>query len=491
LRRKLSHAARGLLFLAVAASGIVTPLSAQEPAGRARRLSLTLEDAVALALSRNHELAGARAELEGSGQRVREAWGSVYPKLNLVSSFTRSLSVPMSFIPKLFIDPTAPADELIAVQFGADNAWALQLRAEQPVFDAAVFLGVGAAGRYEMLQDETVRGRAQGVVTSTRVAYYDVLLADEALRLNENSVRRVRQVLEETEALHRAGMASEYDVLRLRVELANLEPNLRRTRNAASAARRNLGVVTGLDTLTAAIELVGTLATLGTGEEAGWKASAGGDELVDLDAMSADDVVALALRSRSDLRQLEHTERLRQTEVRVERVEYLPKVSVFGLYTINAQQSGSPDFFGYPRAYGRQVGVQVSMPLFSGFQRPARLGQKEAALRQVRIQRELTGAQAENEVRTLYDAAHEAGARAEAQRLAVAQAQRGFQIATAQYREGLGSQLAVTDAEVALRQSEFNLAEAVYDYLVARARLDEAAGRVPMVDAGYRSALGR
>jgi outer membrane protein TolC len=343
----------------------------------------------------------------------------------------------------------------------------------------------------EMLQDETVRGRAQGVLTSTRVAYYDVLLADEALRLNENSVRRVRQVLEETEALHRAGMASEYDVLRLRVELANLEPNLRRTRNVASAARRNLGVVTGLDTLTAAIELVGTLATLGTGEEAGWKASAGGDELVDLDAMSADDVVALALRSRSDLRQLEHTERLRQTEVRVERVEYLPKVSVFGLYTINAQQSGSPDFFGYPRAYGRQVGVQVSMPLFSGFQRPARLGQKEAALRQVRIQRELTGAQAENEVRTLYDAAHEAGARAEAQRLAVAQAQRGFQIATAQYREGLGSQLAVTDAEVALRQSEFNLAEAVYDYLVARARLDEAAGRVPMVDAGYRSALGR
>jgi outer membrane protein TolC len=490
----LGHAARGLLFLAVAAGGMTTPLGAQEraePTARAQRLSLTLEDAVALALSRNHELAGARVELEGSGQRVREAWGSVYPKVNLVSSYTRSLSVPMSFIPKLFVDPNAAPDEFVAVQFGTDNAWALQIRADQPVFDAAVFLGVGAAGRYEMLQDETVRGRAQGVVTGTRIAYYDVLLADEALRLNENSVRRVRQVLEETESLHRAGMASEYDVLRLRVELANLEPNLRRARNAAAAARRNLGVATGLDTLTATIVLTGTLASLGTGEEAGWKASTGGEELVDLDAMSADDVVALALRSRSDLHQLELTERLRQTEVKLERVEYLPKVSVFGVYTINAQQSGSPDFFGYPRAYGRQAGVQVSLPLFAGFQRPARLGQKEAALRQVRIQRELTEARAENEVRTLYDAAREAGARAEAQRFAVAQAERGFEIATAQYREGLGSQLEVTDAEVALRQSEFNLAEAVYDYLVARARLDEAAGRVPMVDAGYRSALER
>jgi outer membrane protein TolC len=462
--------------------------SEQEPVARGL---LTLEDAVALALGRNHELTGARLELEGASQRVREAWGSVYPNLNLVSSFTRSLSVPVSFMPKVFLDPNAAPDEFVAVQFGADNAWALQLRAEQPIFDAAIFLGVGAAGRYQSLQDETVRGKAQGVVTTTRVSYYDVLLADEALRLNENSVRRVRQVLGETEALHRAGMASEYDVLRLRVELANLEPNLRRAQNAAAAARRNLGVVTGLDTLTASLELDGTLATLGMGEAAGWKASGEGGELVDLAAMSADDVVALAQRYRSDLRQLEFTERLRQTEVRLERVEYLPKVSVFGLYTINAQQSGSPDFFGYPRAYGRQVGVQVSMPLFSGFQRPARLGQKEAALRQVRIQRELVSARAENEVRTLYDAALEAGARAEAQRLAVAQAERGFEIATAQYREGLGSQLEVTDAEVALRQSEFNLAEAVYDYLVARARLDEAAGRVPMVDAGYRSALER
>ena len=44
-----------------------------------------------------------------------------------------------------------------------------------------------------------------------------------------------------------------------------------------------------------------------------------------------------------------------------------------------------------------------------------------------------------------------------------------------------------TDAEVALRQSEFNYAQAVYDYLVARAQLDEATGRVPLVDVGARA----
>jgi outer membrane protein TolC len=85
-------------------------------------------------------------------------------------------------------------------------------------------------------------------------------------------------------------------------------------------------------------------------------------------------------------------------------------------------------------------------------------------------------------VRTVADQADEALSRARGQEFAVQQAGRGFEIARAQRREGLLSQLELTDAEVALRQSEFNYAQAVYDYLTARARLDEAVGQVPLVD---------
>jgi outer membrane protein TolC len=167
--------------------------------------------------------------------------------------------------------------------------------------------------------------------------------------------------------------------------------------------------------------------------------------------------------------------------MRAEQSEYLPRVTLFGTYSINAQQSGGPVFFGdsdLDRAYGRQVGVQVTMPLFGGFQRPARVAQRRYAVEQVRAQRELVADQIENQVRTIVDQVTEAHARAVAQRFGVRQAQRGFEIATIQFREGLSSALELTDAEVALRQSEFNYAEAVYDYLVARARLEEATGNV-------------
>ncbi|HEX7118427.1 MAG TPA: TolC family protein [Longimicrobiales bacterium] len=476
-----------LLLLAAGAGAGAAPLRAQD--GRPGRREVTLEDAVALALRHNRELRRARLGLESAEGRVDEAWGNVYPRLNLDAAYTRSLSIPGTFLPRIFFDPDASPDELVLLRFGQDNAWSFQLRVEQPLFQAAAFLGVGAAGRYRELQRESVRGVAQDVVTRTRIAFYDVLLAREAVRLSDNSVRRVRQVLEETRAMQRVGLASDYDVLRLEVELANLESNLRRARNSLAAATRTLGVELGLDDPDG-LEAVGSLAELAAAfpdGDAQKSAGAGPAGWPELGSVSRDELLQLALRNRSDLRQLELTASLRETELKVERSAYLPKVSLFGTYSITAQQSGDPDFFGASaaaRAYGREIGIQVSMPLFSGFQRPARIAQKQAALQQVWAQHDLAEARAENQVLTLLDQLREAGQRARAQRLAVRQAERGFEIASAKYREGLSSQLEVTDAGVALRQSEFNHAEALYDYLVARARLDQAVGRVPLVDTG-------
>ena len=90
------------------------------------------------------------------------------------------------------------------------------------VLRSAVLVGLGAAGRFKSLQEESVRGQTQVVVTRVRLAYYQLLLSQEQERLTENSLHRVRKSLEETQALHRAGLASEYDVLRLQGELANL-----------------------------------------------------------------------------------------------------------------------------------------------------------------------------------------------------------------------------------------------------------------------------
>jgi outer membrane protein len=456
---------------------------------------LTLEEAVAVSLEQNAGLENALWQLEAARAQAREAWGSVMPTVNANASYTRNVDIATNYLPAIIFDPEAEEGELIGVKFGSDNQWFAQARADQPLFNAAAFLGVGAAGRFEQLQQEMVRGQAQQVATDARLRYYDVLLAQEQTRLTGKSVERVEQVLDETRKLNEAGLSSAYDVLRLEVELSNLQPNLARAENATESARRALAVAMGRESLEG-LELAGSLLTASLPPLPGAEPVAVTGEVstgmlldrgVVTEALPAPEALELASERRSDLRQLRLTRELRQTERKVEISQYLPEVSLFATWTVAGQDNQGLDelvFFGRQRYDARTVGVEVSVPIFSGFQRPSRVHRLSAVVEQVDAQLDLAEDQAANQVRTLRDQTREAYDRVAAQRRAVDQATRGYDIARREYRAGIGSQLQVTDAELALRQSEFNYAQAVYDYLTAQAQLDAAVGVVPMVDEG-------
>ena len=449
-----------------------------------------LSTVVRAALESSRDVRDAEYRLAVAGEQVAEAWSGVYPSVDLSTSFTRNVSPQVSFLPAQIFNPDAADGEFIPVQFGADNIWNLSVNAEQKLFDFRVLVGVGAAARFERLQREALRARTQQAVTRIRTAFYDLLLGREEVRLTGNSLRRVRRSLDETRAMHEAGLAPEYDVLRLEVEFANLEPNLRRAYNRHEAARRALAVELAMD-LEAEINVAGSLAEIDL--ERPEANTPGNRDILAFHGIRAVDQAGIerfvrrGASQRSDVRQMQMTRDLRHAELRIEQVEYLPKVFAFGTYGLAAQQNGAPDFFGTSaqRGSSKQVGIRLTVPIFSGLGRDARIGQKRAALRQAETQARLAADRAAVALHDLVDEVEEARARATAQRLAVGQARRGYEIASAQYREGLGSRLEWTDAEVALRESEFNYAQAVYDYLVARARLDEAAGRVPMVDVDW------
>ncbi len=459
------------------------PLSDAGLGGGPARLSTVAR----AALERNRDVIGAEYELAVANGRVSEAWSDVYPNVDFSSSYTRNVAPQVSFLPAQIFDPSAAEGDFIPVQFGADNIWNLSVNLEQTVLDPRVFVGLGAASRFRGLQREILRGRSQEVVTRVRIAFYDLLLAQEEVRLTENSLKRVRQSLDETRAMQEAGVAEAYDVLRLEVEVANLEPNLRRAENRRRAAQRTIAAELDLDP-GQEIEVAGELALIDLDDFEG--NSAANRDILAFNGIVVDehfdvsDLIRRGTAERSDLRQLRSTESLRKAELRIEQTGYLPTASVFGTYGLAAQQNGPPVFFGTSNQRGtsKQLGFRVSMPLFSGFRENSLIAQRQAALRQAEIQTRAATDQAAVQLSNLVDDARAARSRTAAQGLAVSQARRGYEIASARYREGLASQLELTDAEVALRQSEFNYAQAVYDYLATRARLDEAAGMVPLVD---------
>jgi outer membrane protein TolC len=69
--------------------------------------------------------------------------------------------------------------------------------------------------------------------------------------------------------------------------------------------------------------------------------------------------------------------------------------------------------------------------------------------------------------------------RVEAQEKTVETAERGYKIVTTRFLSSSATQLEVNDAQLALTQAKVNRIQAVYDYLVASADLDQLIGRLP------------
>jgi outer membrane protein len=416
----------------------------------------SLGEVIGLALQNNRELREAQLGLFGADEQVREAWGSLFPTIDGSVGYQRNLAIQDAFLPKIIFDPNASPNELVKVRFGADNNWSAWLYVTQPIFDAGAFVGVGTAGRFQALQREAVRGQAQRVASQVRRSYYQALLAREEVRLTDESIVRTEQSLRETQGMYRAGLASSYDVLRLEVRLANLRPNLKRAGNVAAAVERDLSVQLGFDEVTP-VRVAGQLRD------------------IDLAALDANE------GANREIVRLE----LENARLKYEQTSRYPRLNAFFNAGLISQEDGSLDPFGEnknQRTTSAVLGVSLEVPIFQGFQRSARIEQRRIAREQANVQLKLLEQQAANQIRTALEALEEARERAQAQEGAVAQARRGYEIVTAQYLAGVSSQLEVTEGEVLLRESEFNYAQAVYDYLVAQTDLDDAVGVAPLVD---------
>ncbi len=459
--------------------------------------SYSIDRAVSIALRNNRELRVAELDLATAEKQVGEAFGGLFPEIDATASYTRNLTIPEAFLPAIIFDPNASPDEVIPVSFGAENQWRAGITVEQPLFDATVFLGVSTAGSFRDFNREVLRGAVQQVATNVRIAYLNVLLAEERMRVTDNSVNRVVHTLDEARALNRVGLLGDYDVLRLEVELANIRPDLRRSTDALSEARRALGIQMGFPDLieVAAEGMLSAVSPLDPSANSEANRSLLRFTGVDMnEATDPEALVALAAVSRSDVRQLALRKALEEVRVKVDRTDLFPTINAFFNYTVTAQENGGLDFFGEnsrQRSTATAVGLRISVPVFSGGRRWNRIAQRRIGVRQFEAQLADARIRAASDVRTRADQVTESLARAEGQRSAVGEATRGFEIASSLYREGTGSRLDVIDAELALRRSELNYAQAVYDFLVARAQLDLAVGSVPAVETALAGMLDK
>lgn len=454
----LNRAAMFAAFLLIAPS-----LEAQQ----ADTVALSLADAVAMALRSSDDVQAAAAQIAATDAQVAVSRAAILPQLRVTGGYTRTIE--------------SARGQAVGQIFNQANTYTVTGNLSQTIFEGGrVLAGWRAATR--------VRQAARLNATETRAqisldverAYLQALFAEQMLAIQDTNYALADARLTQVEQLERAGRVAHYDVLRARVERANLEPLVVQARSDRDIALLNLKRL-----LNVPLEQPVRLTTA-------------------IDAQSVEMVLAAVTvadsargTERASIRSAELVARARRDAVLASKGDRLPTVSVFLNYGAQAFPAQ-----GFPWSTGRlansfcapgsdatrtchnggwfsdmNVGLNFSWPLFDGFRTKGNieLGQAQARQAEIDLAREkknvaLEVARARAELtrsRTLYAA----------RRQTATEADETFRLASLRYSRGLGTQLDVSDAQLALLTAQTNEARAVYDLYLAAAALARVQGR--------------
>jgi outer membrane protein TolC len=470
--------ATNVLALAAALCGFPA-LSAQ--AQSTDTLALSLEAAVGRAVQLGDEGRIAAAETDIAEAEVTVARAAGLPQLRLNASQSHVMESARA--------------QAVGQVFNQPNTYTANASISQPIFQGGrIIAGARAAGRIRSAARLEEREARDQAALDVQRAYLQALFSERVTEIQTESHRLAGERVRLAEQFEQAGRAARYDVLRARVEQANIEPLVIQARSDADQAQlelkrlinipasQPLRLITTVDS--ALIQRMRSRAVAVTG----------------VDAQSA------AARHGS-VRAAELFAQARRDAVAGARADYLPTVNFtsqlgFGAFprsgfptgrgqleTVPCPADSPPDRVCTQQNGGwfgdRSVGVTVSWPIFQGFRTR---GNVALASAQARLA-ELQAAQTRELVTIEFARARDELTRAEvlyaARRETVAEAEEAFRLATLRFTRGLATQLEVSDAQLALTTAQTTEARARYDLYLAAAALVRAVGEQPVPDESF------
>lgn len=360
------------------------------------------------------------------------------------------------------------------VGFGAPNQYQLGLTGSLNLFTGGrvnAQYAAAAAGR-RSADVEVAAQRAQ-LQLDVAQAYYDAALADRLVDIADSSLVQTEEALRQTSLARQVGNQSEFDLLRARVTRDNQIPPLlqaKTSRNLAYLRLKQLLNVPYSDSLTLTDGIVDVEAA------ANARVTAASNDRATLTAMvfaMSDSIVRQSdttTEARSTVRQLDEALTAQQAQRRITKSEYLPNVTLSTSYgRVAFPTGGVPDWNQFVNNWTVTVGA--SMPLFTGGRirgenvvAKANVAEAKARLQQTRELASLDARQAVAELQQAIATLAASGGTAD-------QATRAYNIAEVRFKEGLSTQLELTESRLLLQQASANRAQAARDFQVARLRL--------------------
>jgi outer membrane protein TolC len=417
--------------------------AAAQPSGTQE--TVTLERAVELAMQQQPQLRQQRAAVEAARGRADLARVPLRPSVSLSASVAagsrRGTCDPVTnTCTGGFFDPT------VSTGLGA--------RADWLIYDfGQTRVNIRAA---ELSAEATAAAVGTGVLdirTDVEVAYLEAIARQRLVRVAEATVQSEELHLDQARKFVAAGAKDPIEVAQAQARAANARSALAQTQSFHAIALANLRAAIGwLDPTRSPVP------------EDAWPIPPE-QAPPDLGAL-----VQSARRQRPELVQLEKLIEAAEANLQAAQLSRRPTLSA------TASTQWSPDTSDATPEPSWTAGIALSWQLFDGGRAKAEQRIARANVTGAEAQRDalLVALTSQLELARSQIAANRANVAASAEAVTAARAQ--LQLAEARYRQGLGSQIELADAQQAITTAEGNLVQATWQLAEAWTQLRRAIG---------------
>ena len=405
----------------------------------------TLDDAIFTAKNNNTSLVNAKLDRLKAEKKVSEVYSE-----NLLPTMTLSSQYVRAFKKQVF--------DIFGQRFsiGTDNSIinSLQVSEPIPVLGTPVFQGIRIAEYYSNLQNEFVNSAEAKVTADVKKAYYNVLFMKEVMNVRKLNLNNAVDNYEVVEKRYKNGTSTEFDFLRAKVTMENLKPPVIESENNLTITKKVLKNAIGLKD-EKDVDVTGTLTFDST-----------------VYYGSTKDVINKIAENNVSVRQLRINQDINKQMLSIDKANYLPKMYVFGQYNIQAAEDDGRSFTNYRYFNVINAGIGLNWNLnfvrnsFKVKQSEIDIKKTDETLSDVKQKLRLAS-------QSIILKMDEAKNKVKATEQTVKLAERGYELATLSFKNGVVNQIDVIDAGTQLSNSKLAYYQAIVEYLNAKAELEE------------------
>ena len=434
-----------LATVALCAFGIAKAQNAQAAKDT---LTLTLDKALTIALDENPTIKVAAEEIALKKVAGKEAWQSLLPEASIAGSLDHTIKAAemklndMSF--KMGQDGTNTANAGLSINL--------------PLFALAVYRTMSMTKTDIELAVEKSRASKLDLVNQVSKAYYQLMLAQDSYDVLLGSYKLAEDNFNIVNAKYEQGAVSEYDKISAEVQMRSIKPNVISAGNAVTLSKLQLKVLMGV-TADVDIEIADNL----------------GNYETELFANELNQPAA-NLNNNTTMKQLDLNRKMLNQNIKSLRANFMPTLGMNYSYQYQSLYNEDWNILDYNWSGSSALMFTLSIPLYkaSNF---TKLKSNRIQIRQLEQNRLDTERKLNMQITSYQNNMAASSEQVVSNRENVMQAQKAVQIAGKRYEVGKGTVLELNTSQVQLTEAELTYNQSIYDYLVAKADLDQVLGK--------------